>query len=414
MKYPRLKKSVAALGIFTLLLFIAWVVAFAVLGAHFSSVGFAPKHLANVLKMFTFDKNRVGPTVFTIILTVGVIAAIVVTARVSVKKHRKVVWPALVCLLIGAFFIVELFANMNRAVASQGYGYVTLLRSTSTKTLLVTFGYIIIAFLAFVVALAFWIQSMLDATGKLEGEEAAEEEVTEERIRELVQEEVRRALEERPQVIQNFYGVGLEQRVNNQDLQQNVEELKEEPKPVKEEPKPEPAPAPAPVEEPEEEEEEAEEGGEKKTIVRIPFPERLLKADKELKENYNELKNEFLSWGLKSRVSNSGDTFRAHRKAYVKITIAGKGLKLYYALNPNSYAESPIPVIDVSDKALYEETPLAFKVKSDLSVRRAKKLVEDALALDTEEQFEKGEPGKTDWVRALRAEMKEKKAQEEK
>lgn len=411
MKKFRLKKSVAALGLFTLLLFIAWVVAYAVLAAHFARYGFLGKHMANVGRMFTFDAKRIGPTIFTIILLVGVIVAIILSARVSIKKHRKVVWPALGALFIGAFFVVELFANMTRSTMEYHIGYLYLMRECGVKTLMVTFGLIIIAFLAFVVALCFWIQSMLDATGKLEKEEA-EEEVTEEKIKELIAEEVKKALEERPQVIQNFYGVGLEQPIQNQDLQQNVEEPKEEPKPVREEPKPAPAPAPVVVEEPEPEEEEEEEGGEKKAIVRIPFPERLMKADKELKENYNELKNEFLSWGLKSRVSNSGDTFRAHRKAYVKITIAGKGLKLYYALNPNAYAESPIPVIDVSDKAIYEETPCAFKVKSDLSVRRAKKLLEDALAGD-EEVFEKQEPGKTDWVKSLRAELKEKKAQEQ-
>lgn len=408
MKKFKVKKSVAALGIFTVLLFIAWVVAYAVLAAHFSKYGFLPKHMANVGRMFTFDKARIGPTIFSIIVVVGVIVAIVLSARVSIKKHRKVVWPALCCLFIGAFFVIELFANMTRSEMNYHIGYVFLMKQASTKTLMVVFGLIIVAFLSFVVALAFWIQSMLDATGKLEKEEA-EEEITEERIQELVREEVRKALEERPQVIQNFYGLAPEQLVRNQDLEQNVKEQpKEEPKPVKEEPKPAPAPAPVVVEEPEPEEEEEEEGGVKKQIIRIPFPERLVKADKDLKENYNELKNEFLSYGLKSRVSNSGDTFRMHRKAYAKITIAGKGLKIYYPLNPNDYAESPIPVIDVSDKAAYEETPLAFKVKSNLSVRRAKKLLEDSLV---GEEIDKLEPGKTDWVKEVRAELREKKAQ---
>lgn len=409
MKKFKVKKSVAALGIFTVLLFIAWVVAYAVLAAHFSRYGFLPKHMANVGRMFTFDKARVGPTIFSIIVVVGVIVAIVLSARVSIKKHRKVVWPALCCLFIGAFFVIELFANMTRSDFNYHIGYVFLMQQASTKTLMVVFGLIIIAFLSFVVALAFWIQSMLDATGKLEKEEA-EEEITEERIQELVKEEVRKALEERPQVIQNFYGLAPEQLVRNQDLEQNVQEQpKEEPKPVKEQPKPAPAPAPVVVEEPKPEEEEAEEeGGVKKPIIRIPFPERLVKADKDLKDNYNELKNEFLSYGLKSRVSNSGDTFRMHRKAYAKITIAGKGLKIYYPLNPNDYAESPIPVIDVSDKAAYEETPLAFKVKSNLSVRRAKKLLEDSLV---GEEIDKLEPGKTDWVKEVRAELREKKAQ---
>ena len=57
-------------------------------------------------------------------------------------------------------------------------------------------------------------------------------------------------------------------------------------------------------------------------------------AEKEMKANYNELKSEVLSYGVKSRVSNTGDTFRLHTKTYLKITIAGKSLKLYFALDP--------------------------------------------------------------------------------
>ena len=36
---------------------------------------------------------------------------------------------------------------------------------------------------------------------------------------------------------------------------------------------------------------------EKKPIIRIPFEERMVKADKEMKDNYNEIKNEILSYG---------------------------------------------------------------------------------------------------------------------
>ena len=52
--------------------------------------------------------------------------------------------------------------------------------------------------------------------------------------------------------------------------------------------------------------------------MRIPFAERLVDAEKEMQDNYNELKNEILAYGVKSRISNSGDTFRLHRKTYIK------------------------------------------------------------------------------------------------
>ena len=81
---------------------------------------------------------------------------------------------------------------------------------------------------------------------------------------------------------------------------------------------------------------------------------------------------------MKSRVSNTGDTFRLHKVTFVKITVAGKALKLYFALNPKDYANTTLPVQDAGDKGTYKDIPLVFKVKSDLSVRRAKQLIADA------------------------------------
>lgn len=161
-----------------------------------------------------------------------------------------------------------------------------------------------------------------------------------------------------------------------------VEEVKEE------------VPAPVVVEEPVAEEPVAEES--KNPIIRIPFQERMKTADKTIRDNYNELKNYILSYGVKSRISNSGDTFRLHTKTYVKLTIAGKGLKLYYALDPKDYENTTIPVLDAGHKGIYEEIPLVFKVKSDLSIKRAKQLVDDAMAKDNLVQ---GEVENIDWAK---------------
>ena len=177
-----------------------------------------------------------------------------------------------------------------------------------------------------------------------------------------------------------------------------------EPEPAEEPaPQPEPEPEPEPVEEPVEEEVPVEEGG-KVAAERIPFARRILGLDKAMKDAYSEIKNEILAYGVKSRISNSGDTFRLHRKTYMKLVVAGKGLKLYFALEPTDYADSPIPVQDVGDKNLYVDIPLAFKVKSDLSIRRAKQLIADAMAKDGVEK--EGEPGNTDWIREIRVELK--------
>ena len=163
-----------------------------------------------------------------------------------------------------------------------------------------------------------------------------------------------------------------------------------EPAPVVEEPKPEPVPvvvAPAPAAE------------EKKPIIRIPFTERMINADDEMKNNYNELKNEILSYGVNSRVSNSGDTFRLHRKTYVKITIAGLSLKLYFALDPEEYKDSTLPVQNAGHKGIYNEIPLVFKVKSGLSMRRCKQLIQDVF---DKNGLEQGEIRNINWVEELK------------
>ncbi len=195
------------------------------------------------------------------------------------------------------------------------------------------------------------------------------------------------------------------------DEPQVVEEPAPEPEPQKEEPIPEPVPEekveeevePAPVvEEPAPEPEqpaEAEAPSEKKPIIRIPFTERMINADAEMQNNYNELKNEILSYGVNSRVSNSGDTFRLHRKTYIKITIAGLSLKLYFALNPDDYKDSTLPIQNAGHKGIYEEIPLVFKVKSGLSMRRCKQLIADVFEKNGLEQ---GEIGNIDWVEQLK------------
>lgn len=128
---------------------------------------------------------------------------------------------------------------------------------------------------------------------------------------------------------------------------------------------------------------------------RISFMDRIKTVDQELKDLYNELKSEIMSYGVKSRVAAGGDTFRLHTKTYVKMTIAGKSMKLYLALNPKDYKGTTYPFQDVSHKNMYKEIPFVFKVKSPLSVQRAKTLIADTMAKD---RLVKGEVEKRDWI----------------
>lgn len=98
-----------------------------------------------------------------------------------------------------------------------------------------------------------------------------------------------------------------------------------------------------------------------------------------MKDNYNHIKALLMSYGLKNRVSNGGDAFRLHKVTYCKITVAGKSLKLYLALDPNDYKNSTLPIKDSSSKEMYKDIPLVFKVKSGLSLRRAEELIQQMM-----------------------------------
>lgn len=111
---------------------------------------------------------------------------------------------------------------------------------------------------------------------------------------------------------------------------------------------------------------------------RASFETRLKNADFDLRHKYYDLRDHIKSYGLSNRLSIPGDSFSAHRKRYVFITINGKHLKVYFATNPDDYKDTPIPVERTETKK-YEDLPLQFKVRSDLSFRRAIKIVDDML-----------------------------------
>ena len=131
---------------------------------------------------------------------------------------------------------------------------------------------------------------------------------------------------------------------------------------------------------------------------RKPFVQQLAESEQCVRDTYNELKADFLSYGIKSRISRGGDTFRLHTKAYARIKVAGKGLKVYYALDPNDYAEGTFPIKDSGDQKLYVDIPLTFKVKSALSIRRAKQLFAEAAAIDGITEQEDIELATYDWA----------------
>ena len=131
----------------------------------------------------------------------------------------------------------------------------------------------------------------------------------------------------------------------------------------------------------EEEYEEVEEVNEAGEIVkvkrkkRVKFETKLKNSVFDLRHKYYDLRDYIKWYGINNRISIPGDTFSYKRKKFAFITIVGKRLKLYLALDPAKYEDSPIPVERASAKK-YMDVPCLLKIKSDLSYRRAKALVD--------------------------------------
>ena len=462
-KSKSMKKAVVALLIFGLIAVVCWGVFFVIFALNDKLLG---SHMAQLLTMFmpwTLQYYLVN-SIVVLTLVALLLIALVLLLVFSIKKRRAIMVLPFCLLLVSGFAVAEVVANFYGPTSAGGYVTYLVDTSLAMSSKIMAIAVLVTAAISFVLALIAYIFAMIHTikyakSGKKEIEQPAEDPVNVldaepvpvfqeeppveeegphiddeaelmDKIRELIREELRTAQQpsqpvvsfSAPLIVQYFNGMGPVQAQPAPQPEPKKEERKEEP--VQEpEPQPEPEPEPEPVveEEVQPEPEPApvveepvvepapEPEAEKAKIIRIPFQERITSAEQEMKDNYNELKNEILAYGVKSRVSNSGDTFRLHRKTYVKLTIAGKSLKLYFALNPEDYKDSTIPVADASEKNIYADIPLIFKVKSGLSMRRAKQLIADVMAPDGLEQ---GEIGKVNWVKEIAAEMKEGKKAE--
>ena len=359
-------------------------------------------------RLIMYYNNGTLPEILGNILAYGAIVAGIVLMILVLKKvkHNQelrakaaflsilMIWPATLGLLDGIFDLMP-------------HGYYTLTGAKTTDATmmlsLLVFTYVLDV-LYFIFAITVAARALTEAKMVEQGANPNEEE---QQPQQPVQQQAAPAKskeeeeKERQQLLDDIRRIVREEldRLDRVAIITESEAPAEEPK--QEEPVEEEAPA--------EEEEAAPVDPEVSKIPsapRVPFAEKIVAADKDIKDKYNELKNEVLAYGPSSRLSVAGDTFRLRRKAYVKITLVGKTLKVYFALNPNDYVDSPIPVFDAGDKASYEDVPAMLKVRSDLSVRRAKELIAAAFAVDG---IEKGEVQEHNHVRDISKDLKEKK-----
>ena len=356
------------------------------------------------------------------------IAGIIVMDR----KERKVIWWGIVLTFIN-LGVYALFA-----VGAQKYWHI-INGVDSFKgngaLLAVTLVMLLFGALFFLLAVLAYFWSIVDSF--LKPGKGARKELFEEgyvyddsRIRDIVRDELIKNQpfkvvivgneKQQEEVVEEPEPVAEEQPVV---VEEPVPEVKPEPvkKVVKEQPKPILVPTvkfwdaarevwpqldnpkPLPKEEKPVEPVNTEEDGWNRN-KRQPFMVRIITADLDTKANYNEIKNELLSYGVKSRLSRGGDTFRLGGKEYAKIYLVGKTLKVYFALSPEDYKDSTYPIEDVGHRPNYAGMPLLFKVRSKLSVRRCKELIKAACEKDGLAQKEVKDTNWVDELRKLNAE----------
>ncbi len=110
------------------------------------------------------------------------------------------------------------------------------------------------------------------------------------------------------------------------------------------------------------------------------FVARLIQAPEGTKRYYSALKNELLSYRLvKSRISWRYDTYNLGRLQLVRMAVRGKNLFLYLSLDPAKYPYEIYHQVDKGASRNFRKVPMRICVKSDLGLRRAIRLIGEAM-----------------------------------
>lgn len=113
-----------------------------------------------------------------------------------------------------------------------------------------------------------------------------------------------------------------------------------------------------------------------KSHEKIPFNKKLLSLGSEVKEYFSDVHNELISYKkVHHRISSKGVAYRLGRKTLAKMTVRGKTLKLFLALNVDDFSRSVYFQEDSSNVKMYEDVPFTVKIKSNRAKNNAIKLV---------------------------------------
>ena len=123
-----------------------------------------------------------------------------------------------------------------------------------------------------------------------------------------------------------------------------------------------------------------EKGNRIKIGCKRSFTANLIQSNPQIKDYYNALKNEILSYAkVKAKTSFRNETYKKGRIQLFKMKIRGKTICLYCALDPLSYSESKYSHTVATAKS-FAEVPMMVKVRSDRGLKRAMTLISDVMA----------------------------------
>lgn len=110
------------------------------------------------------------------------------------------------------------------------------------------------------------------------------------------------------------------------------------------------------------------------------FAQKMMLADEVIQDRYDEVKNYALRFKkLKARISKKFESINQGRLQFVKLSVAGKTLKLYLNMDV-SETDPKFRCKDMSDKVTYETVPTMLRIKSGRAVRYAKILIDQCAA----------------------------------
>ncbi|HAE88495.1 MAG TPA: hypothetical protein DCG79_01330, partial [Clostridiales bacterium] len=111
------------------------------------------------------------------------------------------------------------------------------------------------------------------------------------------------------------------------------------------------------------------------------FLAKVYLSSKQLKEMYCSLFNALASYeGVTTKTAFSCVTFSVKRKPLAMITLTGKSLNLFVALEPSRHDVGRYRLTDVSTKKRFARVPAKYRVKSQGGLRFALRVIEEAAA----------------------------------